>query len=356
MKLKTCLSLCLFMASSSALALPNWASGYFNDNNATWNSASGTLTVKNNVNWTNKGKEGFYFPVPNEVKTIHIAKGKKVTGGFRVYNHPNALTISGGKEGEQSWHRSATIFGTSQQSWSVNNNIPDNSKWKYGAIAVQNSGVVTIRNLKFVNARSYHITSFNTKIDAKWINIIDNRGGSHNNSDGFGGAAGSTIQSSYIDTLDDAVKLYFNNSSVKYTTIKHRRNGAPIQLGWWAESATTGLLAQNVTVKGADAGGYNLGAVSWSNHNTTKTKNLKLNNFSIVADSGKKKPHFIQYGVNFGTNWNGTLSLTGNSVPSCSYTNFVAKNNSSYYDDSIVGSKSLKKNSSGNLKTVISGC
>ena len=234
----------------------------------------GTLIITNDVNWTNKGKEGFYFQVPNEVKTIHIAKGKRVTGGFRVYNHSNALTISGGTDGEPEWHRSSTIFGTSEQSWSPSNNVADNDKWKYGAVAVMNSATVTLRNIKFVNARAYHITSFNSKIDAKYINIEDWRGGEHNNSDGFGGGAGSIIANSYIDTLDDSVKLYFNNSSVKYTTIKHRRNGAPVQLGWGSESGSTGLEMVNVTVKGADASGYNMGVVSWANHTATKTKDL----------------------------------------------------------------------------------
>ena len=82
MKLKFVLGLGLALSATSAFALPNWANTYFTDSNATWNSGNGTLIITNDVNWTNKGKEGFYFQVPNEVKTIHIAKGKRVTGGF----------------------------------------------------------------------------------------------------------------------------------------------------------------------------------------------------------------------------------------------------------------------------------
>lgn len=78
---------------------------------------------------------------------------------------------------------------------------------------------------------------------------IDNRGGWHNHSDGFSAAAGSTVRNCYLETGDDAIKVYAD-ILVEDTTIKMIQNCVPIQLGWGSYGNNAKGVFRNLKIIG----------------------------------------------------------------------------------------------------------
>lgn len=226
-------------------------------------------------------KEGFHWWVPDGVRRIVIGERVTVTGGFRVwYRAPdNPLYIVGADR------RTSRIFGTNEQAWTTKNNIADWDKWKYGAIAVMAPATVYVSDLTSENPRGYNISGYAPRaiLNVARCNLLDTRPGDNNNSDGFIGAAGSSITDSFISTSDDAIKIY-NDMTIKNVTIEQHRNGAPIQFGWGNETGNVKATIENLLIKGVSPDRiYNMAPFSWE-AGTTGTRSLTVTNMKVILD------------------------------------------------------------------------
>lgn len=226
----------------------------------TWDDATGTYSFATSGEFP-ETKEGFYWLVPSDVKRIRIGKDVTITGGFRVgyRERSNPLHIEGAGSD------SSVIFGTSERQWTSDHKIPENDKWRYGAIAVLADATVHVSKLTSRNPRSYHISGYANRsvIHIDRCSLLDTRGGDNNNSDGFAGSAGSSIRNSLIDTLDDGIKIY-HDLEIENVTVRQHRNGAAIQLGWGGESGEAKASIRNLTILGANPGErYNMAPFTW---------------------------------------------------------------------------------------------
>ena len=225
-----------------------------------WDADSGTVTFASSGSMP-KGKEEFFWQVPQSVKRIVIESNVTVCGGFRVlFRAPdNPLHIVGSDQD------TSVIFGTEEEAWTATNKIPDNEKWKYGAVSVLADATVNIAKLTTLNPRGYQISGYANRsvIHVSHCNLLDRRSGHNNNSDGFIGAAGSSIKDCFISTGDDAIKVY-HDMTIRDVVIEHHRNGAPIQFGWGGESGSAKADIENLTIKGMSPDGlYNMAPFTW---------------------------------------------------------------------------------------------
>lgn len=132
-------------------------------------------------------------------------------------------------------------------------------------MSVLADAVVHVENLTSRNPRGYNISGYANKaiLHVARCNLVDARAGDNNNSDGFVGAAGSTIADSLISTADDGIKVY-HDVTITNVTIEQHRNGAPIQFGWGGESGHARAVIENLTIRGVDAGHrYNMAPFTW---------------------------------------------------------------------------------------------
>jgi hypothetical protein len=195
------------------------------------------------------------------VKRIAIGAGVVVQGGFRVSGRAqdNPLTIAGADR------KTSTLLGTYEEAWTTQNGVADNEKWKYGAVNVLSDAVVYIDNLTSLNPRAYHFSGYarQSVLHVLRCNLLDTRPGQRNNSDGFVGAAGSSITDCFISTGDDAIKIY-SDMTIRGVTIEQHRNGAPIQFGWGDEDGRAKARIEGLTIRGVDAAGrYNMAPFTW---------------------------------------------------------------------------------------------
>jgi hypothetical protein len=188
-----------------SIAMAGDPAGLVYSGKTSWDSAAGMLTFESNGTMP-ETTEGFHWQVPADVKRIVIGEGVTVRGAFRVSfrNAANPLRMVG-KNRETS-----VLYGTDVERWTTKNKISENDKWKYGAVSVTADAVVYITDLTSLNPRGYNISGYANKavLHVSRCNLIDTRKGDNNNSDGFIGAAGSTITDSLISTSDDGIKVY----------------------------------------------------------------------------------------------------------------------------------------------------
>jgi hypothetical protein len=197
------------------------------------------------------------------------------------------------------------IFGTNLLDW-AEGRIPDSEKPDNGAIneiGTTNAFTITLRNLKIENSRTYAITfRGNRKVIASRIYIVNSRAKTQvdysSNSDGFVMGRGSRINDCYIDTWDDAFKLFLNDQVISNTTIVHNRNGHPFALGYNTVEPVTATL-ENILVKNGGIGS--------------------------TASTDANQPLFG--GVNGTASCDANITLKNVSVPD--YTNVVTKNGTS---------------------------
>ena len=222
--------------------------------------------------------EGFYWLVPPEVSQIVIGEDVTVKGAFRVSYRDAANTLHiVGKNRETS-----VLYGTDTEHWTTENKIADNEKWKYGAVSVLADAVVYVTNLTSQNPRGYNISGYANKavLHVSRCNLIDTRKGDNNNSDGFIGAAGSTITDSLISTSDDGIKVY-RDITIKNVTIEQHRNGAPIQFGWGGETEPAKATIENLTIKGVDPQQlYNMAPFTWEG-GTTGSRDVTVTGLKV---------------------------------------------------------------------------
>lgn len=199
---------------------------------------SGKMYFRNRNNFKN-----IYWGVPEDVRRIVIEKNVTVNGHFHVRNN---LTIEGR-------HRETSkVFGTSVQHLLRNNNLDkDGGTPPYSAFYASGDLEMNIANLTSVNPIGFHFTGKNgAKIHLSEINALDNRGGSHNHSDGISAAAGSTVKNCYFSTGDDVIKVYAD-ILVENTEIHMIQNSVPIQFGWGNYGSNAKGTFKNLTITGS---------------------------------------------------------------------------------------------------------
>ncbi|MBI1387253.1 MAG: hypothetical protein GC154_02240 [bacterium] len=225
-----------------------------------WDSKTATFTFLTSGSMPNT-REGFFWKVPSSVKKIVIESNVRVTGGFRVLFREdwNPLTITGKSR------NTSVIYGTDEESWTDRNNIAENDKWMYSSVSLIEDSIVYISNLTALNPRGYIFSGYASRavLHVDSCTLLDTRDGDQNNSDGFAGAAGSSIKNSLISTSDDGIKIY-NDITIENVTIRHHRNGAPLQFGWGGEPGVANAAIKNLTIEGvAPDDRYNMAPLTW---------------------------------------------------------------------------------------------
>ncbi len=205
--------------------------------------SSGTISFPEKVgDGTNleQNQKQHYWLIPKEVKRVFIGEGVQVTGAF----HAQAdIRI----EGED--RNTSVIYGTPLQRWAdVNPGGLPLREWYYSQIE-NLGGVMHLGNLTLLNPFSYFVRGYGTVIHMKGCDLIDDRGGAQNHSDGFVGGDGSTVEDCYFECGDDVFKAYFDYT-VKNCTIKMIRNSVPIQLGWGDKDSVATTRFENLTILG----------------------------------------------------------------------------------------------------------
>jgi hypothetical protein len=243
-----------------------------------WDSTAGILTFESSGTMP-EHKEGFHWVVPADVRQIVISEGVTLKGAFRVSyrDSANPLQILGENR------ETSVLYGTDAERWTTENKIAENDKWKYGAVSVLADAVVHVTNLTSQNPRGYNISGYANKavLHVSRCNLIDTREGDNNNSDGFIGAAGSTIADSLISTSDDGIKVY-RDMNIKNVIIEQRRNGAPIQFGWGGESEPAKATIENLTIKGVDPQQlYNMAPFTWEG-GTTGSREVTITGLKVI--------------------------------------------------------------------------
>ncbi len=242
-----------------------------------WDDASATITFRSSGAMASS-KEGFFWEVPSSVKQVVIASNVQVTGGFRVgfRKESNPLRITGENR------TTSVIYGTDELAWTDQHGVPENEKWKYSSISVLADATVHISNLTACNPRGYIISGYANKavIHVDSCTLRDTREGDNNNSDGFAGAAGSSIRNSLISTRDDGIKIY-HDISIENVTIEHHRNGAPLQFGWGGGSKTVNASIKGLHIKGVDPDDrYNMAPLTWE-HGQGSTRNVTIEGLEV---------------------------------------------------------------------------
>ncbi len=269
-----------------------------------------TFEKSGSVNFTNKALDwkdpysgqtmhaaNWIWNVPNTIKKIYIKKNVTVNGGFHTKGN---ITI----EGED--RKTSVIFGTSVKEWADNNNPSgkDLQEWYYCQIQVY-GGVCYIRNLKILNAYSFAVRGWGPQVHMKKVDVIDNRGGWGNHSDGFEGGDNSTIDSCYFETGDDIIKVYFMNLKVTNTEIKMVQNSVPIQFGWGNYNNGASATFENCKIWGSQGRGSDVRIIDNAG-STSKNKTVVMNNCHIENTNGTlfrsavtvKAPYTINVTIN----------------------------------------------------------
>ncbi len=249
------------------------ASTTIRDNATTWPTKNGqdapdtTASIDDDLrSFTNGNSRGFYWKVPTEVEEIVINAQVVVTGGF--WTSGQNLIIHGATT-DRTKH---TLQGSEDGYWKNGRTADNTNEWRYTAISGFGGGTVTIENLTVAKARAYNINSYDTKMIADNIRIINGRDVNETlgNNDGFGGGAGSEIRNSLINVTDDGVKFYRNDQKAINCTIHHNKNGAPFQFGWGSEQGATGCEITDCTiVRNPTVANYNLAPLTLTNRKAT---------------------------------------------------------------------------------------
>lgn len=262
----------LFFQATGWAQLPNDYSGKIE-----WDEESATLTFRTSGAMPDS-REGFFLRVPATVKQIVINANVRITGGFRIlYREKDNPLFIVGKDRD-----SSVIYGTDEGAWTAKNKVPENEKWKYSSISVIEDAVVHVSNVTLLNPRGYIISGYanHAVIHVDSCSLLDKRKGDNNNSDGFAGAAGSTLKNSLISTADDGIKIY-NDITIENVTIEHHRNGALLQFGWGGEAATVNAKIKGLIIKGVDRDNrYNMAPMTWEREKSA-VRNVSIDGLEV---------------------------------------------------------------------------
>jgi len=214
-----------------------------------WDPEKGqiTFTGSGSINFDKTDFRNPLWDVPADVKTILITKDVTVNAMF--HTHYNC-TIRGEDR------KTSIIFGTNERAWSKSRRDQGYEHiraFNYSTIEAK-GGTTHIDNLTSLNPYGFHVRG--GLLHLSHCDFIDDRGGHGNNSDGFVGSDGSTVDHCYFETGDDIFKAY-NNYTVTNTTIHMVDNAVPIQLGWGNTGDKT-VHFHNLTITG-NSGRFNDG-------------------------------------------------------------------------------------------------
>ncbi|MBP6756141.1 MAG: fibronectin type III domain-containing protein [Bacteroidia bacterium] len=293
----------------SVLGVLNLPAGIKDETAINWNQTTGTVEILKSVNFSvgattaeiDADKDGFNWIVPDFVNKIIIKTGVTVTGHFKL---GKTLTI----EGED--RATSIIYGTAKRKWALGPNGTNDSpncnaatgddlaadcqKWQYGGISGNQVGAVyTIKKLTIKNARTYAVTSFESKIIMDNVYVVntrpadDGQGGDYSsNSDGVSAGKDSEIRNCKFDTWDDSIKLY-KDMTVENVTIVQNGNGAAFQLGWGSKPTTVNTL-KNILIVTKNEQYSNLSVFSVSGETADIPSTINLGDFAVRIESGQK--------------------------------------------------------------------
>lgn len=287
-----------------------------------------TFTISGTINFLNRiEKTDNIWHIPNSILKVLINENVTVTGQF-TWGH--TMTF----EGKDKY--TSVVYGTSGRG--VLNSFGLDKKYScvaYSTFYGYGSGDNYIKNLTCLNPLGFMFTGKNNcRLHLDGVRGIDDRGGFSNHSDGISSASGSTVKNCYLETGDDAIKVYAN-IYVENTDIIMVQNCVPIQYGWGTYGSGAVGTFKNVRITGNDgrnaekfvinmastsAGtGYNktiimdscvienpVGTLFLMSDNTIKS-NVTITNSRINVKD---------YGVKSGT---GTIAICGSSAPSNQY-------------------------------------
>lgn len=250
----------------------------------TWDNASAILTFTSTG--TIKAAAQNSWKIPQEVKKVVIAANVTVTGRFDC----EFAVIIEGKD-----RCTSVLFGTNQQEYASANGGGD----KLSAVRVEGNTKpkVTIRNFTSLNPKGFHFTARNKSglFTIQNCNLIDDRGGCCNNSDGIVTWGGGYVSNCYFETGDDIIKVY-GDITVEDSHIEMVENTVPIQLGWGDYGNGAKGIFKNLKItgnSGRGASGNGVINARRGTYNKTITINgLDLNNsnaslFSFREGQGK---------------------------------------------------------------------
>lgn len=248
--LKPAIAVCVVVltaANASSQSIEQLRSAY--SGKLVWDNATATVSFAESgaIHFTNAGERSFIWLIPPGVTKVHIAKGVTVNGAF----HSNgSVTITGEDR------KTSIVDGTDEQKWSQKRGIK-----AFTICTFQNfGGVMTISNLTSRNPRGFHVRGWDKVVHAVSCDFLDQRGGHHNNSDGFEGGDGSTVHDCYFESGDDIIKVY-HDVTVTDTTIKMVTNTVPIQLGWGDYSDGAVGIFRNLRILGEGGRGAEENAI-----------------------------------------------------------------------------------------------
>jgi len=231
-----------FTAGAYAQSVATLQKSYNGDSD--WDSASGDLTFKSSgiIDFKRDREMSGIWTVPTNVSVITIAAGVRVTGQFTFRSD---CTISGEDR------KTSIIHGTDVPELLHKKQLDKGGGCiPYSAILGVGKIVLHVQNLTTLNPIGYMWTGKKgARLHLDNVRGIDNRSGWHNHSDGISAAAGSTVRNCYLETGDDAIKLYAD-ILVEDTTIKMIQNCVPIQLGWGSHGNKAKGVFRNLTIIG----------------------------------------------------------------------------------------------------------
>ena len=236
------------------------------------NSADLSFTKSGAVNFNRDKEMSGIWEVPAAVKTITIKAKVRVTGQFTFHGD---CTIAGEDQ------KTSVLYGTDVPALLHNKGLDGGGGCvPYSAILGEGKITLQVANLTTLNPIGFMWTGRKgAVIHLDRVRGIDDRGGSHNHSDGIQAAAGSTVRDCYLETGDDTIKVY-NYIVVENTTIKMIQNCVPIQLGWgdYGDKATG--VFRNLTIIGNNGRGR-IPAVIVGRRGTYQ-KNIEMDGVSMT--------------------------------------------------------------------------
>ena len=262
-------------------------------------TSSGTMTFANRVEQTDH-----IWHIPDTLLHILINENVTVTGQF-TWGH--VMTF----EGKNQW--TSVVYGTAVKGALHSEGLDQ----KYSCVAYSTfygygSGDNYIKNLTCLNPLGFMFTGkANCRLHLDGVRGIDDRGGFSNHSDGISAASGSTVKNCYLETGDDAIKVYAN-ILVENTDIVMIQNCVPIQYGWGTYGSGAIGTFINVRIKGT------------SGRNTEKSV---INMASVSAGDGYTK----------------TIMMDSCSIENPNATLFLMKDNTVKSDVTITNSRILVK-------------
>lgn len=242
---------------------------------------------------------GNQYNVPDSVREVVIGRGVTVTGSFFVpETRTSELTIRGEDR------KTSVIHGTGTRAAFQRGHDDDQAR-EYSAIYVSAPHRVTIRDLTSLDPDKFHVgvrregVPVIAPVTVERVDLIDTR--NQVTTDGLLGGDGTVVRDVFIDTYDDAIKIYGKNWVIEDVTIKQGKNGAAIQFGWGRDTGSAAI--RNLTVIADSAKPYHMGVFSRASTRELEiASEIDVSGFRLVVPEGMLQPPLFQWSREVGTN------------------------------------------------------